>query len=118
MPLTPGTRLGKYEIRSPIGAGGMGEVYLAEDPTLGRKIAIKVLPDRLSSDPAAQQRMLREARASATLDHPNICSIYEVGEGDGFRFIAMQYIDGDPLDEKIRRNTLDLGQIINIAVQL
>ena len=116
--IEPGTRLGHYEIRSLIGAGGMGEVYLGEDAVLRRKVAIKVLADKLVADPQAQKRMLREARAAATLDHANICSIYEVGEGDGFKFIAMQFVEGEPLDEKIRRNALDLRSILNIATQL
>jgi serine/threonine protein kinase len=107
--IEPGTRLGHYEIRSLIGAGGMGEVYLGEDSVRRRKVAIKVLAEKLVADPQARKRMLREARAAATLDHPNICSIYEVGEGDGFKFIAMQFVEGEPLDEKIRRNALDLG---------
>lgn len=118
MRLSTGTRLGHYKIRSQIGAGGMGEVYLGEDEVLRRNVAIKVLPDKLTADAQAQKRMLREARAAATLDHANICSIYEVGEGDGFKFIAMQFIEGEPLDEKIRRNALDLPSILNIGTQL
>lgn len=113
-----GTRLGHYVIRSLIGAGGMGEVYLAEDEVLRRKVAIKVLPDRLISDPRAEKRMLREARAAATLDHPHICSIYEVGQSDGLRYIAMQFIEGEELDEKLRRGTLDLHLVLNVATQL
>jgi serine/threonine protein kinase len=89
-----GTKLGRYEIRAKIGEGGMGEVYLAEDTQLGRRVAIKLLLAATVSDEHAQKRLVREARAAATLDHPNICSIYEVGEADGRSFIAMQYIEG------------------------
>lgn len=113
-----GTKFGHYVIRSLIGAGGMGEVYLAEDEVLRRKVAIKVLPDKLISDPRAGKRMLREARAAATLDHPHICSIYEIGQSGGLRYIAMQFIEGEPLDEKIGRGALDLRSVINVATQL
>ena len=78
-PLSSGTKLGRYEIRSKIGAGGMGEVYLAEDTQLGRRVAIKLLPLEIISDENAQKRLVREARAAATLDHPHICSVFEVG---------------------------------------
>jgi serine/threonine protein kinase len=99
MALSLGSTLGHYEIQSLIGSGGMGEVYLGLDSQLGRKVAIKVLPDKLLADKNAQTRMLREARAAATLDHPNICAIYEVGEGTGCKFIAMQFVEGETLDE-------------------
>jgi serine/threonine-protein kinase len=78
--LPAGTRLGRYEIRSALGAGGMGQVYLAEDTELGRRVALKVLPSDMMADEVARKRLLREARAAATLDHPHICSVYEVGE--------------------------------------
>ena len=118
MRLSPGTKLGHYEIDSPIGAGGMGEVYLGMDEVLRRKVAIKVLPDTQTTDPLAEKRMLREARSAATLDHPNICSIYEVSQGEGFLFIAMQFIEGRPLDEKIRDNELKIPSVLSIAMQL
>jgi serine/threonine protein kinase/formylglycine-generating enzyme required for sulfatase activity/pimeloyl-ACP methyl ester carboxylesterase len=117
MALSLGSTLGHYEIQSLIGSGGMGEVYLGLDSQLGRKVAIKVLPDKLLADKNAQTRMLREARAAATLDHPNICAIYEVGEGTGCKFIAMQFVEGETLDEAMERQ-LNLGQILQIAVQL
>ena len=93
-----GTKLGRYEIRSKIGAGGMGEVYLAEDTQLGRRVAIKLLPPETILDEHARKRLFREARAAATLDHPNICSIYEVGEADGRSFITCSTL-------KARRST-------------
>ena len=84
--LQPGQRLGSYEVVAPIGAGGMGEVYLAEDRRLGRKVAIKLLPDEATSSEASKRRLKREARAAAKLDHPNICAIYEIGEYQNVRY--------------------------------
>lgn len=86
--------VGRYRILSLIGAGGMGEVYLADDAKLGRRVAIKILPEAVSRDTEAKLRMLREARAVAALDHPNVCTIYEVGEHDGRPYIAMQFFLG------------------------
>jgi serine/threonine protein kinase len=83
-----GTKLGRYEIRSKIGEGGMGEVYLAQDTKLDRKVAIKFLPESLVADEQAGKRLVREARSAAKLDHSNICSMYEVGEEDGWSFIV------------------------------
>src|ERR1700687_145686 len=91
-----------YKIGSQVGAGGMGEVYLAQDTQLGRRVAIKFLSPELVADERANKRLVKEARAAATLDHPNICSIYEVGEADGRSFIAMQYIEGEALDARIK----------------
>ncbi len=118
MTLNAGTKLGRYEIRSKIGAGGMGEVYLAEDTELGRRVAIKLLPPETISDEHARKRLVREARAAATLDHPTICSIYEVGEADGRSFIAMQYIEGETLEVKMKRKSLDLSESLVIAAQV
>ncbi|MGI9069590.1 MAG: protein kinase domain-containing protein [Pyrinomonadaceae bacterium] len=118
MTIAMGTKLGRYEIRSKIGEGGMGEVYLAEDTQLGRRVAIKLLPPQTTSDEHARKRLVREARAVATLDHPNICSVYEVGEADGRSFIAMQYIEGETLDTKLKRKSLDLKESLAIASQI
>lgn len=118
MTLFVGTTLGRYEIRSQLGAGGMGEVYLAEDTQLGRRVAIKLLPPETISDDHARKRLVREARAAATLDHPNICSVYEVGEADGRSFIAMQYIEGETLDVRIKRKPLELKESFHIASQV
>jgi TolB-like protein/predicted Ser/Thr protein kinase len=116
--LSAGTKLGRYEIRAKIGEGGMGEVYLAEDTQLGRRVAIKILPAATVSDEQARKRLVREARAAATLDHPNICSIYEVGEADGRGFIAMQYIEGEMLDARIKSKPLELKESLAIAAQI
>ncbi len=116
--LPPGTPLGRYEIRSKLGAGGMGEVYLAEDSQLGRRVAIKLLPPETISDEHARKRLIREARAVAALDHPNICSIYEVSEADGRSFIAMQYIEGETLDLRLRRKPVELRETLTLASQI
>ncbi|HUR21031.1 MAG TPA: bifunctional serine/threonine-protein kinase/formylglycine-generating enzyme family protein, partial [Vicinamibacterales bacterium] len=113
-----GSRLGRYEVRGKLGAGGMAEVYLAEDTELGRRVAIKLLPADTSADDHARKRLLREARAAATLDHPHICAVYEVGEADGHRFIAMQYVEGESLDVKLKRSALDLKDSITIAAEM
>jgi serine/threonine protein kinase/tetratricopeptide (TPR) repeat protein len=107
-----------YRIVSQLGAGGMGEVYLAEDTQLGRRVAIKFLSPELVADERANKRLFKEARAAATLDHPNICSIYEVGEADGRSFIAMQYIEGETLDARIKGKPLELKDSLSIASQV
>ena len=117
-PFSAGTKLGRYEIRSPLGTGGMGEVYLAQDTKLDRKVAIKLLPERLVADEQARKRLIREARAAAGLDHPNICSIHEVGEEDGRSFIVMQYVEGETLDVRIKRKPLDLSETFSLAMQV
>ena len=117
-PLLPGTKLGRYEIRSKLGKGGMGEVYLAEDTELGRLVAVKVLPPETISDEHARKRLVREARAAATLDHPNICAIHEVGEAGGRSFIAMQYIEGETLAARIKSKPLELKESLTVAVQI
>src|SRR5438128_2641700 len=118
MTIPQGTPLGRYEILSELGAGGMGEVYLAEDTQLGRRVAIKLLPPEPISDENARKRLVREARAAATLDHPNICSIYEVGEADGRSFIVMQYVEGETLDIRMKQKPLDLSESLSIATQV
>jgi len=113
-----GQRISHYEIVSRLGAGGMGEVYLAEDLKLARKVAIKFLPPTLMADEEARRRLLREARAAAALDHPNICTIYEVGDEDGRSFIVMQYIEGETLAARIKRERLELSEALAIAIQV
>jgi eukaryotic-like serine/threonine-protein kinase len=118
MTIAAGTRLGRYEIRSKLGAGGMGEVYLAEDQQLRRRVAIKLLSPGSVSDEQANNRLLKEARAAATLDHPNICSIYEVGQADGRAFIAFQYIEGETLEARIKLKRPEWQGSLAIAVQI
>src|SRR5262244_480990 len=102
MALTSGTRLGPYEILSPLGAGGMGEVYRARDARLSRSVAFKVLPESLSAEKKRLQRFEKEARAASALNHPNIVTIYEVGSSDGTSYIAMELVEGRTLRELIR----------------
>src|SRR6267143_170325 len=101
MTLSAGTYLGRYEIRSKIGEGGMGEVYLAEDPRLHRKVALKILPVKVAADQNRLRRFEQEATAAAALSHPNIAHIYEIGETEGVNFIAMEFVEGKTLRENI-----------------
>src|SRR5712664_1848705 len=94
MSIAAGTKLGRYEIRSKIGAGGMGEVYLAEDTQLRRRVALKILPAEIAANQDRMRRFVQEAQAAAALNHPNIAHIYEIGESDGTHFIAMEFVDG------------------------
>src|SRR5437867_6746834 len=97
MTIAPATKLGRYEIRSKVGAGGMGEVYLALDTKLDRKVALKILPADLAANQDRMRRFVQEAKAAATLNHPNIAHIYEISESDGVNFIAMEFVDGETL---------------------
>ncbi len=118
MVLTPGTKLGPYEIQSPLGAGGMGEVYRATDTKLGRDIALKVLPAEMAQDPERLGRFRREAKTLAQLDHPNIVTIHSVEESDGVHFLTMQLVEGLPLDRMIPQGGLPVEQIFEIAEAL
>ncbi|HSP62036.1 MAG TPA: protein kinase, partial [Pyrinomonadaceae bacterium] len=113
-----GQMIAHYQILSVLGEGGMGKVFLAEDTKLKRKVALKVLPSLTTNDPAARQRLLREARAAARLDHPNICAIYEVGENDGHSYIAMQYIEGQTLYARMKLGRLSCDDALKIAAQV
>lgn len=112
MALGAGTRLGHYEIRSQLGAGGMGEVYLSEDTRLHRKVALKILPADLASNRDRMRRFEQEATAAAALNHPNIAHIYEIGDADGVHFITMEFIDGQTLREVIHRGQTDLPKLL------
>ncbi len=118
MALAPGTKLGPYEIQSPLGAGGMGEVYRANDTKLGRDVALKVLPAEMAHDPERLARFRREAKSLAQLDHPNIVTIYSVEECDGVHFLTMQLVEGQPLDRLIPAGGLPVEQIVEIASAL
>lgn len=113
-----GRQFGSYKILSQLGAGGMGEVYLAEDTRLNRKVAIKFILARSTADEQAQKRFIREAQAAAGLDHPNICAIYEVGQQDSVSFIVMQYVDGQTLASRIQTQTLTLADTLDISIQI
>src|SRR5437016_5613112 len=110
--LTAGTRLGRYEIRSKIGEGGMGEVYLAQDTKLDRKVALKILPAEVASNRDRMERFIREAKSAATLNHPNIAHIYEIGETDDLNFIAMEFIEGQTLREMIHGRQTDRTKLL------
>jgi eukaryotic-like serine/threonine-protein kinase len=112
MTLAAGTKLGRYEIRPKIGAGGMGEVYLAQDTKLDRKVALKTLPTEVASNRERMRRFVQEAKAAAALNHPNIAHIYEIGESDGVHFIAMEFIDGHTLRELIHGGQTDLVKLL------
>jgi eukaryotic-like serine/threonine-protein kinase len=112
MTLTAGAKLGHYEIRSRIGAGGMGEVYLAQDNRLDRKVALKILPAEVAASQDRMRRFVQEAKAAAALNHPNIAHIYEIGESDGVNFIAMEFIDGHTLRELIHGGQSDLTKLL------
>src|SRR5271156_3981911 len=118
MALTPGTKLGPHEIQSPLGAGGLAEVYRAPDTKLGRDIALKVLPAAMAKDPERLGRFRREAKTLAQLDHPNIVTIHSVEECGGIHFLTMQLVDGLPLDRLIPQGGLPVEQIIEIASAL
>ena len=118
MALISGAKLGPYEIHSPLGAGGMGEVYRARDTKLGRDIALKVLPAEMAQDPERLARFRREAKALAQFDHPNIVTIHSVEESDGVHFLTMQLVEGQPLDRLIPKGGLPVEQIVEIASAL
>ncbi|MGB6251454.1 MAG: serine/threonine-protein kinase, partial [Terriglobales bacterium] len=118
MALTPGTKLGPYEIQSLIGSGGMGEVYRAHDSRLNRTVAIKVLPTSYSADAERLQRFVQEARAAAALNHPNILSIFDIGEASGAPYIVSELLEGQTLRERIRSGPLSSRKAIDYALQV
>ena len=118
MSLSLGTKLGPYEIVSALGAGGMGEVYRAHDPRLGRSVAIKVLPSHLSSDPDLKLRFEREARAISKFSHPHICTLYDVGSQEGTDYLVMEYVEGETLEQRLAKSPLPPTQAMTYGVQI
>ena len=116
MPLHPGTTLGPYQIDAPLGAGGMGEVYKATDTRLDRTVAIKVLPEHVAADPDLKQRFEREARAVAALNHPHICTLYDIGREGDTAFLVMEYLEGETLEERLVRGPLPLSEAVQQAL--
>ncbi|MGH9498514.1 MAG: protein kinase domain-containing protein [Terriglobales bacterium] len=116
MALTSGTKLGPYEIQSPLGAGGMGEVYRGRDTRLDRTVAIKVLASHLSSSPELKQRMEREARAISSLNHPHICHLYDIGSQDGTDYLVMEFLEGETLADRLRKGAMPLNEIYKIGI--
>src|SRR5687768_3067630 len=113
--MKPGSRLGPYEIVAPLGAGGMGEVYRAIDTRLDRTVAIKVLPEHLAADVERRQRLEREARIVSSLDHANICALYDVGHEAGRDFLVIQYLDGETLAERLAKGALPVDRALTCA---
>src|ERR1035438_2229237 len=113
MALSAGTRLGPYEVLSPLGAGGMGEVYRARDKKLDRDVAIKVLPESIASDPDSLARFEREAKAVAALSHPNILSIFDFGTHDGISYAVMELLEGETLRGKLRAGSIPRKQAVD-----
>ena len=118
MALTAGSKLGPYEIVSPLGAGGMGEVYRARDTRLDRTVAIKVLPQHLSANPELKQRLEREAKAISSLSHPNICVLHDIGSQDGVNFLVMEYLEGQTLAERLAKGPLATDQVVKIGAEI
>src|SRR5215472_8087826 len=113
--LTTGTRIGSYEVTSLVGKGGMGEVYRARDLKLKRDVAIKILPEEFSRDPDHVSRLQREAEVLASLNHPNIAAIYDLEEAEGSRFLILEFVEGETLDERIGRGAIPVEEALNIA---
>ncbi len=118
MPLALGTKLGPYEVQSPLGAGGMGEVYRAQDTRLNRSVAIKILPQQLSNDPVRKQRFDREAKTISSLNHPHICVLFDVGHHDDIDYLVMEYLEGETLAKRLENGPLPLDQVVKFGAQI
>src|SRR5437868_6001977 len=118
MPLASGTKLGPYEIQSPLGAGGMGEVYRALDTRLDRTVALKVLPEHFSQNVELRQRFEREARAISSLSHPHICTLHDVGHQDGVDYLVMEHLEGESLATRLARGPIPIEQVLKIGVEV
>src|SRR5229473_4016337 len=118
MPLAPGTKIGPYEIATPLGAGGMGEVYRARDTRLERTVAVKILPAQFSSDPVRKQRFEREAKTISSLNHPHICVLYDVGHQDGMDYLVMECLEGETLAKRLEKGPLSLEQVLKFGAQI
>src|SRR5579859_3787895 len=117
MALAAGTKLGPYEIQSPLGAGGMGEVYRARDMRLDRAVAVKILPTHLCENPEFKQRFEREARTISSLNHPHICHLYDIGSQEGTDFLVMEFLDGQTLADRRRRGALPLNELRKVGIE-
>ena len=118
MALASGIKLGPYEIQSPLGAGGMGEVYRARDTRLDRTVAVKILPSHLSENSEARQRFDQEARTISSVNHPNICTLYDVGHQDGTDYLVMEFLEGETLADRLRKGPLPIDQVLRYAIDI
>src|SRR5580704_1929014 len=118
MPLSAGTRLGPYQIIAPLGAGGMGEVYRAQDTRLDRTVALKVLPLHLAEREDLRQRFQVEARAIAKLHHPNICAVFDVGADSGVDYLILEYLEGETLEKRLERGPLPISEALQLGIQI
>src|SRR5678816_3394024 len=116
--MSPNTVLAHYSIVRKIGAGGMGEVYLAQDKKLDRKIALKILPAEVASNQERMRRFVQEAKAASALNHPNIITIHEVGQFDSRHFIATEFIDGETLRQRLHKEPMELGALLQVAADI
>ncbi|HWN38975.1 MAG TPA: serine/threonine-protein kinase, partial [Gammaproteobacteria bacterium] len=117
MTLAVGKHLGSYEILALIGVGGMGEVYKARDTRLDRTVAIKILPDHVANDADFRQRFEREARTISSLNHPHICTLYDVGSDNGVEFLVMELLEGETLAQRLAKGALPLPQVLRYAIE-
>src|SRR5437773_12433470 len=118
MPLAAGSRLGPYEILAPLGAGGMGEVYRARDTRLGRDVAIKVLPQHLTSSPEVRARFEREARTVSSLNHPHICTLHDIGREGDTDYLVMELVEGETLAHRLTRGALAPMEVVRLGAQI
>lgn len=118
MPIASGTKLGPYEIQSPLGAGGMGEVYRVRDTRLDRTVAIKVLNSQLVANAELRARFEREAKIISQLQHPHICVLHDIGQQDGTDFLVMEYLEGETLADRLKKGPLATEQVLKIATEI